>query len=1082
MKRSDFNRVIVAIAMMLIGWLPSLAHDFEVEGIFYSKTSDNTVAVTYKGDYTYSYDNEYAGDVVIPSSVDYNGITYSVTNIGNNAFSGCSSLTSIVIPNSVTGIGYGAFYCCDNLTSIEIPNSVTSIGQIAFENCTNLTDVVIGNSVTSIGNDAFADCSSLTSIVVDPGNTKYDSRNGCNAIIETDSNTLIFGCGNTIIPNSVTSIGDWAFADCSSLTNIQIPNSVTSIGQSAFKSCTNLTDVVIGNSVTSIGQSAFKSCTNLTDVVIGNNVTSIGDDAFRSCESLTSIQIPNSVTNIGSQAFLFCSSLTSIEIPNSVTSIGQSAFKSCTNLTDVVIGNSVTSIGDWVFSDCKSLTNIGIPNSVTSIGQSAFKGCSNLTDVVIGNSVTSIGESAFKGCSNLTDVAIGNSVTSIGDDAFRSCESLTSIQIPNSVTNIGSQAFSGCTGLTNIDIPNNLTSIGMYAFKGCSSLTRIVVDTNNNIYDSRNGCNAIIETATNALITGCQNTIIPKSVTSIKQSAFEDCSGLISIEIPNSVTWIGNSAFKDCIGLTSIEIPYGVTCIDCNVFDGCTDLTSIEIPNSVTCIGLYAFRNCTSLTSIEIPNSVTSIEYDAFRGCLLLNKITCLAINPPTIKSNTFSHYSASLYVPAGSMSAYQSAKYWKNFNITELPPILSNSITLDKYNADMKVGETITLNATILPENVTNKTVEWTSSDETIVVVDENGMITAIEVGEATITATTTDGTNLSASCKVIVQPTLATSITLNETEIKLEATETATLVAIVLPELTTDKSVAWSSLDETVAVVDENGMVTAISVGETTITVTTVDGTNLSASCKVNVIQLAESIILDKTKIILEATETATLVATVLPELTTDKFVKWSSSDEMVAIVDEKGVVTAISLGEATIIATTTDGSNLSAICQVAVVPTLAVYIELDQTEASIEEKSELQLTATILPEHATNKEVAWSSSDKWVATVDNTGLVTIYAAGEVIITATTTDGTNLSSTCRINVYSGIDGVNGDDVIVATVGDNIVVKNAPLGSVVNVYASNGALVATEVVTDGDVVVETPIKGIYIVSVNGKNFKVVVK
>ncbi|MBO7165705.1 MAG: Ig domain-containing protein, partial [Muribaculaceae bacterium] len=182
------------------------------------------------------------------------------------------------------------------------------------------------------------------------------------------------------------------------------------------------------------------------------------------------------------------------------------------------------------------------------------------------------------------------------------------------------------------------------------------------------------------------------------------------------------------------------------------------------------------------------------------------------------------------------------------------------------------------------------------------------------------------------------------------------------------------------------------------------------------------------------------------------------------------------------AVITATTADGSNLSASCKVTVAPTLAVSIELDQIEASVEEKSDLQLIATILPEHTTNKEVAWSSSDKWVASVDNTGLVTMYSAGEVIITATTTDGTNLSATCRINVYSGIDGMKGDDVIVATIGDNIVVKNAQLGNNVRVYATDGSIISSEVATDGDVVVEAPIKGVYIVSVNGKTFKVMVK
>ena len=283
MKRLKFHRAIVAIAMMLIGWLPSLAHDFEVNGIFYDKINSSTVEVTYKGHSYDSYSNEYIGDVVIPSSVNYNGVTYSVTSIGDEAFYYCESLTGIVIPNSVTWIGYYAFqsctsltsieipnsftsigdyafyrctgltsieipnsvtsigYCafayCESLTSIEIPDSVTSIGDYAFDICESLTSIEIPNSVTSIGDGAFRGCSRLTSIVVDAGNSKYDSRNGCNAIIETASNTLIAGCQNTIIPNNVTSIGDEAFYGCSNLTSIEIPNSVTSIGDNAFEGC-----------------------------------------------------------------------------------------------------------------------------------------------------------------------------------------------------------------------------------------------------------------------------------------------------------------------------------------------------------------------------------------------------------------------------------------------------------------------------------------------------------------------------------------------------------------------------------------------------------------------------------------------------------------------------------------------------------------------------------------------------------------------------------------------------------------------------------------------------------------------------
>ncbi len=226
---------------------------------------------------------EYSGDITIPESVTYNGKTYKVTGIDNYAFSDCTGLTSITIPNSVTSIGYDAFSGCTGLTSITIPNSVTSIGS-----------------------SAFSGCSGLTSVSVENGNPKYDSRDNCNAIIYTSSNTLITGCENTVIPNSVTSIGGSAFSGCSGLTSITIPNSVTSIGSSAFSGCSGLTSVTIPDGVTSIGNRAFYNCSGLTSVTIPSSVTSIGVKAFSDCSGLTSVTIPNSVTSIGSSAFYNC--------------------------------------------------------------------------------------------------------------------------------------------------------------------------------------------------------------------------------------------------------------------------------------------------------------------------------------------------------------------------------------------------------------------------------------------------------------------------------------------------------------------------------------------------------------------------------------------------------------------------------------------------------------------------------------------------------------------------------------------------------------------------------------------------------
>ena len=251
-------------------------------------------------------------------------------------------------------------------------------------------------------------------------------------------------------------------------------------------------------------------------------------------------------------------------------------------------------------------------------------------------------------------------------------ENITSVTIEEGVTSIGNCAFWNCSGLTSIEIPSNVTSIGKYAFDGCNDLTSIVVDEGNTIYDSRGNCNAIIETASNTLILGCKNTIIPASVTSIGGNAFISRNGLTSIEIPSSVTSIGDGAFADCTDLTSIEIPSSVTSIGKDAFNGCTGLTSIEIPSSVTSIGYYAFINCTGLTSVEIPEGVTSIGGLAFYNCTGLTSIVShIAAEdlfaPGDHAFDGIDKDACTLYVPAGAKSTYAATEQWKDFtNIVE--------------------------------------------------------------------------------------------------------------------------------------------------------------------------------------------------------------------------------------------------------------------------------------------------------------------------------------------------------------------------------------------------------------------------------
>jgi len=670
---------------MLLWTIVALAQEFEVDGIKYDIMSTEDLTVEVIG-------NGYSGDIVIPASVQYDENTYSVTSIRNQAFYECSGLTSIDIPNSVTSIGNFAFWDCSGLTSVTIPDGVTSIGYLVFYGCSGLTSITIPNSVTSIGEAAFSGCSGLTSIT---------------------------------IPNSVTSIGYGAFYDCTGLTSVHITD---------IASWLNIDFAYSESNPLSYAHHLYVSEEEITDLVIPDGVTAIGKYCFAGGSSITSVIISNSVTSIGNSAFENCSNLSSIIIPSSVTSIGNSAFSGCTGLTSIDIPSSVTSIGNSAFEHCSALTSITIPGGVTSIGNSAFVGCSNLTSVTIPNSVTSIGARAFHGTAWYNSMEDGLVYCNDILLGYHGDRPTGEIEILEGTRRISSRVFEDCVNLTSIIIPNSVTVINDQVFKGCSGLTSIVVDDGNAVFDSRDNCNAIIETASNKLIVGCQNTIIPNSVTSIGNHAFEGCSSLTAISIPNSITSIGEGAFngcnlnsvyidnlsdwqnilggfpyygpeKDTISITlgnsittipvfafrgfgynychfKINLPNSVTTIEFSAFSNFDNLIEINIPNSVTSIGEWAFSGCSSLTSITIPNSVTSIGYEAFRGCSGLTEVVSKIKDPSAIINDWgFSSVDTDnilLYVPRGTKALYEATGGWDVFKTIIDAEDIENTVYLD--------------------------------------------------------------------------------------------------------------------------------------------------------------------------------------------------------------------------------------------------------------------------------------------------------------------------------------------------------------------------------------------------------------------
>ena len=346
--------------------------------------------------------------------------------------------------------------------------------------------------------------------------------------------------------------------------------------------------------------------------------------------------------------------------------------------------------------------------------------------------------------------------------------------------------------------------------------------------------------------------------------------------------------------------------------------------------------------------------------------------------------------------------------SITAVPvTVLATDVTLDLTTVELGIGRTQKVTATVLPEDASTRSVTWSSSNEAVATVNGVGVITAVAAGEAVITATTVDGTDLTATCTVTVTLVQVERITLAVTEASMKLNSTLQLTATAEPADATDKTLTWKSSDTSVATVDEQGLVTAKGVGTAVITVSTADGSMLTASCTVTVAPtLAESVSLNITDVDVEIGATLQLTATVLPEATTDKTVTWSSSDTEVATVNAQGLVTTVGVGEAVITATTADGSALKATCNVTVLPIRATSIALDKTEAVVPEGETLQLVATVLPDNATDKAVVWRSSDEQIATVDANGLVTAVARGNVVITATTADGSNLAANWAVTV----------------------------------------------------------------------------
>ena len=897
--------------------------------------SQESVSATY-GDFEYTVYNgtiaitRYTGSaesVEVPSKI--NGKI--VTAISFRAFEKCLKLKNVVLNNGLETIGLCAFKECINLENVTIPDSVKTIDFGAFARCYKLKKIKIPDSVQSLGKGTFYKCINLTQVNI-PNGVKtipgYVSAQGY------ADETAAAGC----------------FQDCRSIKNIIIPSSVSTIGESAFSGCTSLSSVFIGSGVKELDKRGFYGCDSLAEITVDEknaNYSSLDGVLFNKDKTNVIIcpngkkgtySLPNKVTKISSYAFCNCSGLTSVTIPNSVTSIENYAFDDCTGLTNISIPNSVTSIDGSAFSGCTGLTSITIPERVTSLDGSTFNGCTNLKRIEV--SPNNENYSSYNGVLldkdgyNLIrcpegksgNFVVPDSVGCIESYAFYNCTNLTNIHISENVNEIEGFAFENCKSLQKFVLTDNVYTIGYYGgwyeesmFKGCENLKEIEVGSGNDNYSSVDGVlyDKEVEKLIYCPAKKSGEYIVPKSIKSVTDYAFEDCNSLESIVLPESMPKFSLYGLECCPSLKSIKVTgnnayysaedgvlFNKDKTEIYVFP-CNKEGNYTIPNSVTEISSNQFSQCTGLTGITIPNTVTEIGYSAFNGNLKSikvsegNKYFCSYDGVLFNKDKTEILFCVGnkkeFVIPNGVKSISGAFNDCSNLTSVTIP----NSVT-SIYNG---FNNCPNLTSITIPQSVIS------INDSSFFNCGKNFTIYGYGGTEAEACALRND-------FNFVQLQVVPTSVALNKTTLTLDTGKTANLKATVYPSNAANKKCTWSSSNTRVETVDGNGKVTAKQVGTATITVKTANGK--TASCNVTVQAVPTSVSLNKTSLTLDVSKSYTLTKTVSPSNAVTSYT-WSSSNTRVATVDSNGKVTAKKAGTATITVKTSNGKT--ATCKVTV-----------------------------------------------------------------------------------------------------------------------------------------------------------------
>ncbi len=784
----------------------------------------------------------------------------SVKNIRSYAFYKSVKLPKVEFPQTLAVIGSNAFQKNDILTStiyIGSNDHTLTLGDYAFKQCIALPAVNLPGNLSSIGNNTFQNCEKLKDVI-------FEKIEGYSPAL-TIGNYSFAQCPiieSLTFPGRLKSIGNYTFQDNFSLATLVFEDSpaAVSLGYGAtekkgtdsygplFGDCP-LSSLYIGRNIDytttqSAGYSPFYNQMFLKDVRFSQagTVTYCKDYLLSGVSSCKSMVLPESLSSIGSRSFERMTVLEGVTIPNNVSTIGTYAFTQNKGLKFAKLSTGCEWLKEGLFADCDSLESITIPPVVTQMDTKMFRNCTSLATVTfegreelltIGYGASHSEYGLFRDCPVETlniDRWLSYNTDRATRSPFYSVKTLKHLNIGDNVKLIDKYMFSYCSGLEEVTLPEQIESVGLWGFRGCTSLKAIHFG---------NKISQISDYAFNSC-TSLDNVAFPESMTSIADNSFSECTSLKTLDLGKKLMIIGPSAFKGDVALEGVDFPTTLYGLGVESFSGCTSLPSIEI-KGISSVGKQSFQGCTGLKWVSLSAKTTSLGENSFAGCTGIGYVKSYAETPPEGLANFPEAVVANgtLFVPEASMEEYEFSELWGPWLKKPLTEdVLVTSISLSQNEIAFRATETIQLTATVGEDNAVNKDVIWKSSDENIATVDETGLVTAIAVGNAEITAKAADGSGIRDICAVTVNPTAVESITLSQTAATLKKNRELSLEATILPATATVKELNWTSSDPTKATVDADGVVKTLLTGDVTITASAKDDSGVAATLALTVI----------------------------------------------------------------------------------------------------------------------------------------------------------------------------------------------------------------------------------------------------